>query len=66
MTDTIYTAAGMDQSDMDKLRTSLEVITKDNASQDIVIRRGVERYDREAFVAGLLIGIELRLMGAHK
>lgn len=56
----IYEVAGLNQSDIDEMKMSLESLIGDNASTETVIRRGVERYDRDAFVVGLLIGMELR------
>ena len=58
----IYEVAGLDQSDIDGMKVSLESLIDGNASTETVLRRGVERYDRDAFVVGLLIGIELHVI----
>jgi len=61
----IYEVAGLNQSHIDEIKISLESLIDGGASTETVIRRGVERYDRDAFVVGLLIGMELRVIGGE-
>jgi len=58
----IYTAAGLDQSDIETMRTSLNEIIGDSPNIETMLQRAVERYDRTSFVVGMLIGMEMRVV----
>ena len=58
----IYEAAGMDEAAYEKLKEGVHYIFRDDDDRNItvktVIQRGIERYDREAFIVGMLVGAE--------
>ena len=58
----IYEAAGMDEAAYEKLREGVHYIFRDDDDRNItvktVIQRGIARYDREAFIVGMLTGAE--------
>lgn len=55
----IFDEAGLDAVAVEDLQTKLEELIEDGATHEDVIRRGVELYDRDAFVIGILIGMEI-------
>lgn len=55
----IYEAAGYDEESFKDVQRAIEgVIGTDNTLEDIV-RKGAETFDRDSYVAGLLIGISM-------
>jgi len=56
----IFDVAGLDAEVVEDLRAKLVAMIGEGATHEDVIRRGVELYDRDAFVIGILIGMEIR------
>jgi hypothetical protein len=58
----IYEIAGLNKGGVAKMKATIAEIIKENASLETVVSRGTEQCDRDSFVIGLLIGMEVRVI----
>lgn len=55
----IYEAAGYDKESFAKLVNRIDGVVGTGNTHESIVRKGAETFDRDSYVAGLLIGIQI-------